>query len=126
MLIFKNAADLEKAFTALGFSRRKAVLVKAARAGAEIIRAEAAKRAPRDQGTLEDEMVMTIAGTGSNAAEVTVKIGPSIRAFYGLFQELGTAHHSAQPFLQPALDAKVEEALEATGKALWEAIDKET
>lgn len=125
MLIFKNAKDLEKAFNKLGFSRRQVVLIKAAKAGAEIIRQDAAWRAPRETGRLQEEMILTTAGTESNAAEVTVKIGPSRRAFYGLFQEIGTAHHATQPFLEPALKAKKSEAYAAVAKELWAAIKRE-
>lgn len=33
--------------------------------------------------------------------------------FYGLFQEFGTAHHAAQPFMRPAFDQTKEDALQA-------------
>ena len=41
---------------------------------------------------------------GGKGKAVVVGVGPTRRAFYGLFQEFGTAHHAAQPFMRPSWD----------------------
>ena len=41
---------------------------------------------------------------GGTGKSVLVMAGPTKAAFYGLFQEFGTAHHAAQPFMRPAWD----------------------
>ncbi len=46
-------------------------------------------------------------------------------AFRAHFLEYGTAHSSAKPFMRPALDSKVQEALDEMGKALARGITRE-
>lgn len=48
---------------------------------------------------------------GSDAS-ATVQIGPHRRAFYGMFQELGTSRQAARPFLRPAFESKAQDALQ--------------
>jgi HK97 gp10 family phage protein len=62
--------------------------------------------------------------TESAPDQALVKIGPSILAFYGLFQELGTIHHVSQPFLEPALESKKDEAIKNASEILKDEIDK--
>lgn len=80
---------------------------------AEPIRERAAANAPRGAtGTLQDNIIV---GTRSTAHRVwkrtaasdraRVGVGPSSEAFYGMFHEIGTAHHPADPFLRPAVDS---------------------
>lgn len=59
-------------------------------------------------------------GTGS-FAEVYVQTGQHPQA---VFQEFGTSHHEAQPFLGPALDAKGAEAIGIVAGALSDEIEK--
>jgi HK97 gp10 family phage protein len=122
--IFRDFNALAKQFEDLSYSVQKKVLVKAAKAGAQVIRDEAERLAPKLTGELAKNEIVTIAGTGSNAAEVVVKIGPDKKHFYGLFQELGTAHQPAQPFLEPALESQRDAALNAARDVLAEEIDK--
>ena len=42
---------------------------------------------------------------GGKGRAVITSVGPTRAAFYGLFQEFGTAHHAAQPYMRPAWDA---------------------
>jgi HK97 gp10 family phage protein len=113
--------DFEAKLKALEFAVQKESLIAAVKAGAEIIRAEAEARAPRRTGTLAEEEMITV--VESTAFEVVAKIGPSKEAFYGLFQELGTAHMTAHPFLLPAAEDKKQEALDAAGKVLKDKIE---
>lgn len=51
------------------------------------------------------------AGEGESSAEVY--IGPVAKAFYGFFQERGTARNKPHPFMRPAFDNK---AMEVFGR----------
>lgn len=42
---------------------------------------------------------------GGKGRSVITSVGPTKAAFYGLFQEFGTAHHAAKPFMRPTWDA---------------------
>ncbi len=50
--------------------------------------------------------------TGRADYEVRWKAKRKGDPFYGLFQEFGTAHHAAQPFMRPAFDQTKEQALQ--------------
>lgn len=89
-------------------------------AAAEPIRADAARDAPRSphptRNKLAEHIISIITDRGPGKVEVSV--GPSRRAFQGFFQELGTEHHAAQPFLVPAFDTHKAEAVRNLRKAL--------
>lgn len=78
----------------------------------------AAARAPRDTGTLADSISWQQRAR-SLSAVVLINVR---KAFYWKFQEYGTVHHGAHPFLRPAAiqmapshDMRLRQAL---GKAL--------
>lgn len=101
----------------------KNLIVRALRVGAEPIREEAQRLAPFETGTLKESMMTTVSEqTGTSAV---AKIGPSRKGFYGTFQEFGTAHDAAQPFLRPAYDSKVDEALTIISGSLAAGIETE-
>lgn len=122
--IFKNAAELEKKFNQHGHAVRRQLLTKATKAGAELIQKRAEELAPRDTGQLAESELVRIDSSQSSAAEVVAKIGPSKDSFYGFFQEFGTAHHAAQPFLKPALEQTQAKAIEVSGEIVGEGLEK--
>lgn len=81
------------------------VLREAVGAAAELVRKDAAERAPRGAtGKLQGGMIaVSMEGSSDRAA---FRIGPSAEAWYGGFVEKGTKHSAAKPFLRPALDSK--------------------
>lgn len=97
-------------------------LEEAALAGAEVIREEMSIRAPRRTGKLAGEIVKLT--KSKSAAHTEVAIGPSKDAWYGKFQELGTVHHAAQPFMRPASDAKRGDARRAAKNSLRSSIGR--
>jgi HK97 gp10 family phage protein len=109
----------------LGLSSRLSLSVvnAALREGGEPMRASAAEHAPRAPGApdIADNVVMSPVrqtekhGTG-------VAIGPSKDFFYGTFQEFGTAHHGANPFMRPAFDGTSRQVVGLVGSALWRAL----
>lgn len=76
----------------------------AAKIGAEVVREEASRRAPRRTGTLAGDIVAET--TIQEGSRVEISVGPGKDAFYGLFLEVGTSKMAARPFLRPALDEK--------------------
>ncbi len=115
------------ALNELDYTKQKKVLQKAVREGAEPIRVEAGNRAPvGETGNLRQSQMITAAGQGATIDEVSVKIGPELDAFYGLFQEIGTAFAPAQQFLLPAFNDKLSESQELIGQILWNEIQKAT
>lgn len=61
---------------------------------------------------------------GGQGRSVITSVGPTRSAFYGLFQEFGTAHHSAQPFMRPTWDALKGKLLDTIASTLREEIEK--
>jgi HK97 gp10 family phage protein len=119
-LTFEGGPALAKALASLsqGVSRR--IQREVLREAAEPMRREMAVLAPHEPGAPDLRESMTISpAKGEDEQEVAVAVGPSRKAFYGSFQEFGTAHHGAQPFARPAFDSKVSTSLDLIGKGLW-------
>lgn len=97
---------------------RGAILADAVLAGANVIVRDARERTPRDTGKLARSITAEVEEKGDT--HVTTHIGWHPEAFYGKYQELGTAHHAPQPHLRPAFDAKREEAVRVTAEMIKE------
>jgi HK97 gp10 family phage protein len=65
------------------------------------IEAEAKRRAPVDLGNLQGS-IMTEMQTGPGDTVAKGTVGTNVE--YAAFQEFGTKHHDAQPYLGPALE----------------------
>lgn len=117
--------ELLKKLDQLPLTAAKLYVARALRKGAEPVRVEAGSRAPRgdDPPHLADTMITVV--SEQTATGATARVGPSKKGFYGLFQEIGTSHHRAQPFLLPAYYARVDEAVEIIGKEIGDSIEKE-
>lgn len=115
-----GAAELEAALSGLTRRVSRRIVREALEFAAEPMRSEASRRAPRAPGApdLADNMVIANARTtGSEAAAVSV--GPARGVYWGLFQELGTSRHGAQPFLRPAFENQKGKAIERVGQEIW-------
>lgn len=99
----------------------RAVIRKALRAGANVIRAEARRRVPVRSGILRKNIITVVQVTGRKV-EALVKVRK--QGFYGLFVEMGNSRMSARPFLRPAADAKGEAVSQVIGEMVGEEIDK--
>src|ERR1041385_6409633 len=106
MPTFEGLDDLNQTLIAIALKFKQDSLKKAAMADAQLIRDEAADRAPRRTGVLTEEEMETSARTRANSFSDWLHIGTSELAFYGEFVEIGTIHMRAEPFLRPALQAK--------------------
>lgn len=123
------ARQLEKLPKALSDQLLLAALKKAA----EPMRADAQSKAPRLTGRLADNMTIqkatrigSVEGGRWRTAEgsVWVAVGPHKGTYWGIFQEFGTVHHRAQPFLRPAFDANGARALNIIRDELWNGIHR--
>lgn len=61
---------------------------------------------------------------GGTGRSVITSVGPTQAAFYGLFQEFGTAHHAPKPFMRPTWDALKNSMLDTMKEALASEIAK--
>lgn len=85
--------------------------------GGEIVRADAAARAPRAPGEghgpggehLADNIEKQT--TEKSKDLVRVVVGPGSGFWYGIFPEFGGAHNSPQPWLRPAFDENMGKVL---------------
>lgn len=116
--------ELEQKLKKLDLAVQSKELMKAAKAGGEIIRDAMEQRAPRDTGRLAAGEIVSALPSQSNAYVATVRIGPSRKVFWGLFQEFGTAHMAAQPFVLPAFEATKDEALALASREFKTAVER--
>lgn len=100
------------------------VLEDAVEAGGKPIEKDARRRAPRgdDSSPRLAENIETFPQQLSRT-RAEAEVGPTTLTFYGIFQELGTRYHNAQPFLRPAADTQRPAALAAMGVLVGEWIE---
>jgi HK97 gp10 family phage protein len=88
-----------------------------------VLRDEMTTRAPKDEGNMSEEATFRVSRDG-----LSVQVGYSPRrgfkrawkkgGFKSLWQEFGTVHHSAQPFVRPAYRAKLAQILNYVDRAV--------
>lgn len=108
----------------LDFGKRQEVLEKSGLEIVEPLRRQASLNAPRDTGFLAENIFAVIEKKSTSIDSLTVLVGPGKKAFYGIFQEYGTAHHPAQEFLGPALEDTADEIQDNFGDVLQREIEK--
>ena len=123
--------ELGARLRALPEAYTRTVVIDALKEAGEPMRARMAQLAPREPGApdLADNIAISVAnrlgdvGGGRWEArhdeEHAVAVGPTKGFFYGLFQEYGTVHHAAQPFMRPAFDSESSKALTILTQELW-------
>ena len=128
----QGGAQLARTLRELSLKAEQKTMRGILRDSAEPIRAEAERLAPKslDAPHIKDNIVISLAtkdaeGERLEADQHAVAVGPNKDAFYGFFQEFGTVHHAAQPFMRPAFDLKVREALKAVQEGIWRVLRAE-
>src|SRR5678816_2791758 len=116
--------ELYRDLKQINFAGQQQVLLKAARAGAEVIRDRIAQLAPRRSGHLSGDIIISGAGQRNDLNSVRLLIGPSRDSFYGLFLEIGTAFITARPFLDPAFTQMQQTAMEKIAGKLRTELDR--
>ena len=125
-----GAKELERVLKKLGPKLAERELLKAARAGANVILKEARARAPRGSdpsaaskkyGPLHKNVkVVRMKKTGFSV-EMAIHNG---KAFWGGFLEWGTKDIAARPWMSPAFDTTVRPALAKVGQRLGKGLEK--
>lgn len=131
---FSGGQELAAQLAQLPFALSLSIRIEALKKAAEPIRSRAESLAPRSGESkrhLQDNIVIqAVTRVGSTEGgrweqkegEAWVAVGPKKAFFYGIFQEYGTVHHRAQPFMRPAFDGGGPAALPILGEELWKAI----
>jgi HK97 gp10 family phage protein len=70
---------------------------------------------------LRNEIKVSFTKISTISFELAIHVG---RAFWGMFLEYGTTKMGARPWARPVYETKKEEALDVTGKALGEGVEK--
>lgn len=101
------------------------LLTRALRKGANVLRKEARRRAPKRSGNLRRSIRIRISKAQRRglAGAAGVQVYVSRGAFYGAFLEFGSARQPAHPFLRPAFDATDSAMVDAIGKQLGDDIE---
>jgi HK97 gp10 family phage protein len=106
----RGVPEVQRALESLPDAVRREAAMQVLTEAAEPIAAAARSRAPVRTGKLRDSIVVSatakgLAIRGSVAGDAaTVFVGSTSSLAH--FQEYGTAHHGAQPFMRPAFDAQ--------------------
>jgi HK97 gp10 family phage protein len=61
---------------------------------------------------------------GGTGKAVIVRAGPTQKAYYGMFQEFGTAHNAPKPFMRPTWDSMGPGMIDTIADVLGTEIEK--
>jgi HK97 gp10 family phage protein len=117
---FEGGAEIAAAFAEYSRRWQTKTMTAALVAAGEPMRAAAARYAPRGEPsgpTLAEMIILPLRRFGTHMAGVA--IGPKKEAYYGFFQEYGTVHHAAHPFMRPAFDSQQAATLAILSQVLW-------
>lgn len=125
----EGADQLVKNLQRIGGNASRRSLSKATKAGAEPIVKRAKELAPVDTGKMRDAIRSKFAYQSSRAVrvEISSRMKPEGKSWhsYDYYQELGTSHHPAQPFMRPAADEEQKRAVELVRKTVQDAVLEE-
>lgn len=119
----EGGAELVATLNTLTARVQKNVLRQALENAAEPIRRRMSQMAPRAPGLpdLADNIAISPSRLkgADNAQAAAVAIGPGKDFFYGFYQEYGTVHNAAHPFMRPAFDSGASRAIADITRELW-------
>ncbi len=125
----EGADKLVKNLQRIGKTASRRSLSKATKAGAEPIVNKAKELAPVDTGKMRDAIRSKFAYQSSRAVrvEISSRMKPEGASWhsYDFYQEFGTSHHPAQPFMRPAADYEKDRAVEIVRKTVQDAVLEE-
>jgi HK97 gp10 family phage protein len=101
--------ELERTLTEGGRKSVKRFLRAVEKKAARVLQAAAEENAPVETGVLAESIKIASRISGD---QLTVSVGPSPDAFYGMFQEFGTEFQPAQHWLSMSFEDAKEEALD--------------
>lgn len=106
----------------LSLTEGKQIIARSLRRGPQLIAEEAARLAPKLTGKLSENIVVSV--QEQTATHAIARVGPARSAFYGRFAEYGTEKMQEEPFLEPAFEAKKDEAVAAIAEDLARLIEE--
>ena len=124
MAVLQGIEHLEAKLKELELSIQRKMLTTSLKEAADITRTRAAELAPYLTGRLKEHEIVVTVPSQSNAQTALIRVGPAKDAFYGLFDEIGTAHMTAQPFLRPAFEQTHDEVLRKTAEDFKKAVEE--
>lgn len=124
--VIEGVAEARRKFSDLEAKAQRSVLRQAAKRAAKPVVEEAKRRAPVDSSNEGDLAGSIGSKSRTRKGEIIIDVSYGKDEFWGLYQELGTAHHAAQPFLRPALDNNEQEVVDAFAGELAKVIRKVT
>ena len=120
----KGFTELDRLLLQLPDDMAREYLADAVQSGGAQIADEARRRAPRDEGDLAASITVQVTRQRNTGGDPRAEIGPSKKEQHvGRFQEFGTAHNAAQPFLRPALDTRAQDAVDIMAAVLREKLN---
>ena len=122
----KGAKEMERILKALGPEIASKVGDQALRAAGKVVADEAKRLVHVRSGALRDSIVVRGERKRKNANERLVQVTfekPHSRRAH--LEEFGTSRQAAHPFLRPAADNKVKEAIGAFGKVMARGVARE-
>lgn len=124
MAVLLGLEKLESEVGSLALRVRRKLLTKVTKIGAESIRAEMERTAPRLTGHLSEREIISVRASESSADVVIVRIGPAKDAFYGVWEEFGSIHNVPDPFVEPSFEAKYPLALKVASNEFRIEVEK--
>jgi HK97 gp10 family phage protein len=124
--------DLLTAFSEMQPQMVKRALHDALDLGGTVLQTALAEAAPRYEGDatpphpagqLEADIRRVVKMKPAEGQGI-VAVGPSAASFYGAFDEFGTSHQEAKPWVRPAFDSSVDEAMDVFDQVLSAYIDE--
>ena len=114
--------ELEEAFTEGSKRAVKKFLTRVEKRAAKILKDALSEEAPYETGRLsEDIHIQSVTGQGA----LTVRVGPSSDAYYGIFQEFGApeAHVPALHWMEDTAKEHQDEVLDAYMQAVTDGLE---
>lgn len=137
----RGLAELQSTLSKLPGKVQEVILVPATSAGAAVLQADMVAHAPVRQdgrvkrlskrsgkGRLPGFLKANIGRRrvdGGSGTSVTFMVGVLSGAFYAIFQEFGTRHQAARPFVRTAAETKANEAVEKMAEKCRTGIDRQ-
>lgn len=111
--------ELEAQLRKLPEDLQREALEDAVRDGAAVVRYEAMRLVPVRTGKLKRSLTIRVTKQRNTGGDPRGEVGPSKQEQHiGRFQEFGTAHHAAQPFLRPAIETRAQEVIQLMGDVI--------
>jgi HK97 gp10 family phage protein len=121
--VLQGIEALDAKLAAIDRSVRQRMLMRALKENVEPTRSLAGQLSPLRTGRLAAGEKIASVPSLSNADTATVRVGPARKVFYGLFNENGTIHMTATPFLGPAYIQTKDSVLRNTAEDFKQAVE---